>query len=120
MSKPTLLFYTPHPVPWSAALPQLCALRALRLRTLEEADLDRTLLSLSQGLRPAQPPAPGASLPEPLMILCGLSQGQLDSLLRALRQQEITCLKAVLTPTNAAWTLRTLYGELVRERLRLS
>jgi hypothetical protein len=31
-----------------------------------------------------------------------------------------TCLKAILTPTNAGWTLRALYDELCREREQLS
>ena len=54
------------------------------------------------------------------MIRCQLGQGQLDRLLSSLLLQHITCLKAVLTPTNASWSLRALYDELCQERLRLS
>ncbi len=50
-----------------------------------------------------------------------LTAGQLDRLLAALQKAGVprTCLKAVLTPTNAQWTLRALYQELCRERERL-
>ncbi len=61
-------------------------------------------------------PAEGA-FAEELLVMCGLSERQLDTLLTELRRRKISvALKAVLTPTNAAWTARELYEELCRER----
>ena len=120
MPKPAVLFYSPSSPPYASQLLQLCAVSGLKLRILETADLDRTVSALAQGLRPAEPLPAGDPLPEPVMILCQLGQGQLDRLLSSLRRQHITCLKAVLTPTNASWSLRALYDELCQERLRLS
>ena len=54
---------------------------------------------------------------EELLVLAQLSEGQLDALLAQLRQQRCSiALKAVLTPTNAGWTVQALYEELCRER----
>lgn len=58
----------------------------------------------------------GAALAEPMMVLC-VRQEKLDGLLVALRKAGIPPIcKAVLTPTNAAWTPAQLLAELQRER----
>lgn len=117
MPRPVILFYTPSPVPYASKLPSLCAVQGFSLRRVTECDLDRPLSVLAQGL-PAEPgaSAPGDPLPEPVLIFCHLSNAQLDRLLPSLRRIQALCLKAVLTPANAQWTLRVLYGELCRER----
>ena len=118
---PTILCYTPTPAPWEKELRQLCALQAIRLRRVETPELECKVETLAQGLRPARLSDQGAPLGEPMLVLCGLSSGQLERLLAALaRAGARSCLKAVLTPHNAQWTLRALYAELVRERLQLS
>lgn len=66
------------------------------------------------------PPAPGICggtvLTEPMMVLCMQPQ-QLDHVLAALRSAGVPPIcKAVLTPTNAAWTPEQLLTELQRER----
>lgn len=119
--KSAILYYTPSPTPWEKSLRQLCAVQALRLRTVETADLDRRVDALAQGLGPSAPSPSGVPLGEPVLVLCGLSSGQLDRLLAALKRMGAGgCLKAVLTDHNAQWTFRALYGELVKERLQLS
>ncbi len=51
------------------------------------------------------------------LILNGLDRKQLDGFLRQLREGGVTIpLKAMVTPTNQAWTLAALLEELVRER----
>ena len=104
MSKQVILLYAPA-APWADGVKKLCALRGLRLRPVEPGETGRTLDSLAFG----QPysPTPGGPIPEPLLVLCGFSSAQLDSQ---------GCLKAVLTPSNANWTLAALYQELCRER----
>ena len=120
MPAPAILFYSPTPQEYTPKLMQLCAIQGLRLRRVTTGDLDRPLSTLAQGI-PAQeePSAPGEPLPEPVLIFCHLSSGQLDRLLPSLRRIQALCLKAVLTPTNAQWTLRALYDELCKERSQL-
>lgn len=119
MPSPAILFYSPSPVSYAPKLFQLCAVQGIKLRVAEDADLSRPLSSLAQGLRPGSPPVPGEPLPEPVLIFCHFSDSQLDRALRSLRRLEVFCLKAILTPSNAGWTLRELYGELVKERSQL-
>lgn len=119
MPDPVILFYSPTSVPYLPKLRQLCALQGIRLRIMEAADLDRTLSALVQGLRPSEPPKAGEALPEPLLVFCHFTDKGLDRALLSLRRMEAFCLKAVLTPTNAAWTLRALYKELCSERSQL-
>lgn len=119
MPEPTVLLYIPESAPWAAKLPPLCAIQSLKLRPVEQRDLDRPLSALVQGLRPSEPLSDPKPLPEPLLIFCHFSEKQLNRFLQSLRRLEVSCLKAVLTPSNAGWTLRALYHELCRERLQL-
>ena len=118
MAKPTLLLYDPVNSPWVPKLKQHCAIQGLRLRLVEPSDLGRTVSALAQGLAPEETPTVSATVDEPILIFCSLTNAQLDRMLAALRKLETprTLLKAVLTPTNANWTLAALYGELCRER----
>lgn len=116
MSKQVVLLYDPAVSPWADGVKKLCALRGLRLRPVDPGETGRALDSLAFG-KPSPPASPG-SIPEPLLVLCGFSSAQLDSLLAALRKAGVPhgCLKAVLTPSNANWSLSALYQELCRER----
>lgn len=86
---------------------------------MEGPDLERPLSHLSQGLRPQEVPKTSEALPEPALVFCHFSDRQLDRALQSLHRIQAVCLKAVLTPTNAGWTFRALYGELVKERSQL-
>ena len=56
-------------------------------------------------------------LTEELLVMAGLNERQLDTVLTELRRRKVHIpLKAVLTPTNAQWTAGELYTELCRER----
>lgn len=118
MPTPVILFYDPTSAPWSGKLKTVCAIQGLRLRRVENDRLDRPLLSLLARESGGEP-VPAGPLPEPVMVLCGLTEPQLDRLLPALRKERIFCLKALLTPTNAGWTLRQLYDELCLERKQM-
>lgn len=119
MPNPTILFYSPSPQAYAPKLRQLCAVQGIRLRMVEDPGLGQSLAALAQGLQPAEPLPPGEPLPEPVLVLCHFSEKQLDRALLSLRRIQAFCLKAVLTPTNAAWPLRELYRELCRERSQL-
>jgi hypothetical protein len=70
-----------------------------------------------------QPPKDGAEkmpLPGSLLLFCGFSEKRLDKMLFELRSAKITTThKAVLTPTNAKWTVQRLWMELERERMSM-
>ena len=118
MPKPIILFYEPAPTPWGGKLRQYCALQGVRLRPVEAGELGRTVGSLAGGLAGENPPA--LPIPEPMLVLCHLTEPQLNRLLATLRKEGAgNCLKAVLTPTNASWSLSALYRDLCKERLSL-
>ena len=57
------------------------------------------------------------SFDEEMLIMCGLSGGEMNALLNALRRENVNIpLKAVLTETNAKWSPARLYKELSAER----
>lgn len=119
MAKPVILFYDPTSAPWSGAVKQLCTRQGLRLRPVEPSETGLALSALAWGN--AAPVSAPALISEPMLVLCGLSSSQLDRLLAGLRSGgvPVTCLKAVLTPTNQSWSLAALYRELFRERLSM-
>ena len=61
---------------------------------------------------PAEPP-----FPEEMLVMCGFSRAQVNSLLAAMKQAHLppVDLKAILTPTNSGWTPLQLRNELRRE-----
>ena len=54
---------------------------------------------------------------DPMLVMCGLDEHTLDTFLRVMRYSAVPPipLKAILTPTNAAWSALTLHEELCRE-----
>ena len=122
MPKASVLFYDPGPSPWAPKFRQLCAIQGLRLRIVAQGDLGRRVGALAQGLCPGEEPPAVPSIPEPVLLFCFLSEGQLDRMLRSLQKLGVprSCLKAILTPDNASWTFRALYDELAQERAQLS
>lgn len=75
------------------------------------------LLSLP-GYEASAPALPGPVFREELLLMCGFDQPRLDAFLRFFRDEQImrVDLKAVLTPTNAAWDASQLRGHLIAER----
>lgn len=120
MPKPVILFYEPAPTPWGGKLRQYCAIQGLRLRPVEAGETVCTVAALAGGPSPAGEGIPGDPIPEPMLVLCHLSDTQLNRLLAALRKEGAgSCLKAILTSANAGWSLSALYRELCKERLSL-
>lgn len=119
MFKQVVLLYDPAVSLWADGVKKLCALQGFRLRPVDPGETGRTLDSLAFGKSVAAGSA--EPIPEPLLVLCGFSSSQLDRLLASLRKAGVpqSCLKAVLTPSNAGWTFSALYQELCRERLAM-
>ena len=61
------------------------------------------------------------TIKEELLILCGLSDEKLDEMLEKLKNAGVpgTVLKAIVTDTNARWTVYELYGHLLEERRQM-
>ena len=60
---------------------------------------------------------PGIELPEPMLVMHGMSSEGVDAVLKLLRENKIRIdLKAVTTPTNLSWTALQMFAELHRER----
>ena len=100
----------------------LCMQCKLRARGVVPAQYRQTLAALA-GTAEEQPcaPAQAEEIPEPMLLLCGLSEHQLNALLRGFRTGRIAQipLKAVLTPTNRDWDSVTLYHALQEEHSAL-
>lgn len=100
----------------------LCALERLRLRPVAPAEYGRPIGALAGVLPPSEAEAPEAEVTEEMLILCGLGEAALNRFLQAFRRQGVptVALKAVLTPTNASWTVPVLFRELQRERAAMN
>ena len=115
-----LVWNYPETQPGWLKLHEICLAYGLTLRPVGSAQAGHTIGALCQ--------LPGASqaatlqfLPDDAfpsaLILHGLDRKQLDGLLKELRAAQVQiALKAMVTPTNQAWTLANLLGELCRER----
>lgn len=84
-----------------------------------------TLGSIESGLYKNAPVSVSSSSPpvsplqasESLLVMCGFSDKRMDKLLFELRRSDTRIdFKAVLTPTNKAWTISRLLLEMHKER----
>ena len=65
--------------------------------------------------QPQEQPAP-AEITEEVMVLCGMSESTLSSVVVTLRKAGLVIpYKASLTPTNKDWTPEQLFGEIKEE-----
>ncbi len=78
-----------------------------------------TPIGVLLGLRKAQRVLPplGFAFAEPMLLMHGLSDDMIDTVLAELRAANIRIdLKAITTPTNLAWNAMQIYAELRKER----
>lgn len=120
-SQELVLFY--YPAPEAAKAKSVFARMGVRIKTItpdllgEPLGFLAGLAGFAPGGQPPQAPAP----PDPVLVLCNFAGHRLDALLQGLRKAGVprTVYKAVLTPSNAAWTLSALAEELAEERAAL-
>ena len=123
VSNELVLFYYPGPAPEAAKARAVFARMGVRIKTITPDLLGESLGYLAglagfgPGGQSAQEPAP----PDPILVLCNFAGHRLDALLQGLRKAGVprTVYKAVLTPSNAPWTLPALARELADERAAL-
>ncbi len=101
-----------------AALRAVLTQHGLRVRIVNPDEMHETIGYLCglPGFSAAQSHPAGAV--SPMLVFYGLPGDQLHPLLAAIREAGITVqsLKAVVTPTNAGWTLAALLQELRQEQ----
>lgn len=103
---------------WQAALETLLATHQLAHLPVVPVSASLGALPL-ETLAATRPPVPAgdAALAPPAVILSGLREAELDTLMTAYRQRGLPrALWAMLTPANAGWTAIALLTELTRER----
>ena len=94
---------------------QVCVMENVEMMPVEPGQYGQTIGQLAMMPNPGGNDL-GAALAEPMMVLC-VRQEKLERLPAALRKAGLPPIcKAVLTPTNAAWTPLQLLTELQRER----
>lgn len=99
-----------------AAIRQVLTPMKIKVSSVPEEMFDLTLEELAKGKK-EDGSFQGRSPEESLMLLCGLTEKQLNRLLLELRKKGIkTDYKAVLTPTNRSWDVSRLYMEMAKEK----
>ena len=97
-----------------SALSLFCDREDIKLRPIRAGEEDKTAGELC---RPAEDAAPAPAGQEgECLIFSGFDRRSLSETVDALRRADIrVTLKAMLTPSNSGWTLRSLLTELARE-----
>ncbi len=101
------------------ALKLICMMLRVQLRSVERSEFNQPLGLLAGlvGLQAAEGEYEGEAAQEEMLLLCGFSRQDLDRLLLAIRKGALkqVQLKAMLTPTNCAWTALQLFDEISAE-----
>ncbi len=96
---------------------RLAAMRLkIRVRPVEKAEYAQTIAALC-GAEDAQAAYTGAGFEDEMLVMANLSGGMMNTFLGLFRRMGIApvALKAMLTPTNAAWDSEKLHEELAGE-----
>lgn len=95
----------------------LCMKLGLAVRPVPAEDFCQPISALCGLSAPAEA-AQAEAFPEEMLIFCHMDNAQVNRFLQTARQMRFApvALKAVLTPTNAAWTPVQLCAELKDER----
>ena len=95
----------------------LCMKLGLTVKPVPAEDCCQPISALCGLTDPAEA-TPAEAFPEEMLIFCHMDNAQVNRLLQTARQMRFApvALKAILTPTNAAWTPAQLCAELRDER----
>ena len=100
----------------------LCLRMGIVLRPVPPAEWGLPL-SVLAGLTEAEGerPVPEGTVPGTMLVMCGFSGTMVNGLLSAMRQARLpaVALKAILTPSNAAWSSTFLHAQLLEEHQAL-
>lgn len=128
MPRPTILTFS-LPADRLAKVRMVCMRLGVLVRPVAQAELTQPIGVLCGAAAPVAPDLPGApvapmapdlpaALSEPMLLFAHMSSAQVQRFLQTARQMRAPsiALKAILTPTNAAWTPVQLAAELSQER----
>ena len=120
MNHPMVLLYNLD-TPKGAKIRRMALPLGLRTRLVTPAEYGLTLGALAEGEAP-ETPWTGEGFGDELLLLVNCPGPLLDRFLQGFRRDKIppVALKAVLTPTNRAWTSLQLREELARERAAIA
>ena len=95
----------------------LCMKLGLAVKPIPAADFSQPIGALCGLADPAET-TPADAFPEEMLIFCHMDNAAVNRFLQTTRQMRYApvALKAILTPTNAAWTPAQLCAELKQER----
>lgn len=111
--KKILLFQVENPL----KVKQAVATMRLRVESVPTTNFQQTIDSLINGECCEQEIKEHLLPKESLLLMCGLTSGEVDQVLSRLRSQKIRIsYKAVLTPTNRNWNVYELYEEMEKEK----
>lgn len=111
--KKILLFQVDNPMKVKLAV----ATMRLRVESIPMEKFNQTVESLLNGSKEEEESYQGEKPEGSLLLMCGLSNSEVDQVLYRLRSQKITTTyKAVLTPTNLGWNVLELYQEMKKEK----
>ena len=117
--KELVLYYRPQGAPNAAKLKSVLVRMGIRIRNVQAEQLDQKigLLTGMEGYEEQEERAEGETLPREMLVMHQFSNARLEEFLRQLKKAGVPriALKAVVTATNAGWSLRELYQELCRE-----
>lgn len=116
MKQPVLLCYNMEGERLSKI--RLAAMRLkIRVRTVAPEEYALTLAALC-GMEPASGAVhAGDAFTQEMMVMANFPAGMMNAFLQTLRRMNVApvALKAMLTPTNAAWDSVKLHGEIAAE-----
>ncbi len=122
MASSSILLYNCEGTEWKK-LHSLMAFLRFRLRAVKTEQLGVTIGDLAVGKGDiAATPYEGEGFSEPMIVLCNISQAQMQPTLEVIRRAELPSqpIKAVMTATNMTWNSMELYEELCRERAAMA
>lgn len=124
--KETVLYYAPESAAYTALLKGVLVQMGIKIKNLTPGRCEKKIGFLAgvDGFNDEASMLEGgqqvfhAVLREEFMVFCGFTEERLDELLDKLKKVGIpkTIIKAVLTETNAHWTIHELYDHLMEER----
>lgn len=110
-----VLLFSPDPV-YAAKAGEAFAALGVTMRAVVQSEVTQTIGFLADfpGQSPLPKPLVPPTLAESMMVLVGFSRERMDVLFAAMRAHGAAPCdrKAILTPTNAAWSFCALYDEL--------
>ena len=95
----------------------LCMKLGLAVKPVPAEDCCQPISALC-GLSDPADAAPAESFPEEMLVFCHMDNAAVNRFLQTAKQMRFApvALKAILTPTNAAWTPAQLCAEFKQER----